>query len=145
MSEHRRQVLQMLAAGDITADDADRLIAALEPGPTAARAAEGTDTRPKARPKYLRVVVESSDRFGGEGPGKVNIRVPIKLLQAGVRLASLIPPQALEQANEALRKQGVLFDLTQIKPQHIEDLVEQLDEIVVDVDQPDVKVQVFSE
>ena len=31
MNEHRRQILEMLAAGKITADEAERLIAALEP------------------------------------------------------------------------------------------------------------------
>ena len=31
MNENRRQILEMLAAGKITADEADRLLAALEP------------------------------------------------------------------------------------------------------------------
>ncbi|MGC9158229.1 MAG: SHOCT-like domain-containing protein [Terracidiphilus sp.] len=31
MNENRRQILEMLAAGKITADEADRLISALEP------------------------------------------------------------------------------------------------------------------
>jgi len=33
MNENRRQILEMLAAGKITADEAERLIAALESGP----------------------------------------------------------------------------------------------------------------
>lgn len=37
------------------------------------------------------------------------------------------------------------IDLTQLKPQHIEDLIEQLDDVTIDVDQPDTKVQVFCE
>ena len=141
MNEQRRQVLEMLAAGRITAEEADRLISALDRGQPAATATE----QPKSKAKYLRVVVESSDHFGGEGPGKVNIRVPMQLLRAGVRLTSLIPPQALEHANEALRKQGVPFDLTQLRPQHIEELVDQLDDLTVHVEQPDVKVQIFAE
>jgi hypothetical protein len=36
-------------------------------------------------------------------------------------------------------------DLTQLKPQHIEELIEQLDDLTVDVDDPDAKVQVFCE
>ena len=35
MNENRRQILEMLAAGKITADEAERLLAALEPDPTA--------------------------------------------------------------------------------------------------------------
>jgi hypothetical protein len=73
------------------------------------------------------------------------VRVPLQLLRAGVRLASLIPPQALSQANEGLARSGVPIDLTQLKPQHIEELIEQLDDITVDVDQPDAKVQVYCE
>ena len=34
MNENRRQILEMLAAGKITADEADRLLAALEPDVT---------------------------------------------------------------------------------------------------------------
>ncbi|MFG2039629.1 hypothetical protein [Dactylosporangium sp. NPDC048998] len=143
MNEQRRQVLQMLAEGKITADEAERLIDALEqeqPEPP-----PGAAPRPKPRPKYLRVVVSSADNFGGDGPGRVNVRVPLQLLRAGVRLTSLIPPQALTQVNEELSKSGVPIDLTQLKPQHIEELIEQLDDVTIDVDQPDAKVQVFCE
>ncbi|MFI7024419.1 SHOCT-like domain-containing protein [Micromonospora sp. NPDC049900] len=140
MNEQRRQILQMLADGKITADEAEQLISALEreqvASPTAAL------HRPKARPKYLRVLVTSND---DDGPGQVNIRVPLQLLRAGVRLTSLVPPQALSKVNVELAKSGVPIDLTQLKPQHIEDLVEQLDDLTVDVDQPEAKVQVFCE
>ena len=143
MNEQRRQILQMLAEGKITADEAERLIDALEREQP--ESPPGIAARPKARPKYLRVVVSSADNFGGDGPGRVNVRVPLQLLRAGVRLTSLIPPQALSQANAELSKSGVPIDLTQLKPQHIEELIEQLDDITVDVDQPDAKVHVFCE
>ena len=144
MNEQRRQILQMLAEGKITADEAEQLIIALERDQPDA-SAPPSEPRQKPRPKYLRVVVNSPDNFGGNGPGRVNVRVPIQLLRAGVQLASLIPPQALSQVNEELRKSGVPIDLSQLKPQHIGDLIEQLDDITVDVDQPEAKVQVFCE
>jgi hypothetical protein len=78
-------------------------------------------------------------------PGRVNVRVPLQLLRAGVRLAALIPPQALSQANAELHKSGVPIDLTQLKPEQLEALVEHLDEMIVEVDQPDAKVRVFCE
>ena len=143
MNEQRRQVLQMLAEGKITADEAERLINALEREQP--ESPPGAAPRPKPRPKYLRVVVNWEDNSGGDGPGRVNVRVPLQLLRAGVRLTSLIPPQALAKVNAELTKSGVPIDLTQLKPQHIEDLIEQLDDITVDVDQPDTKVQVFCE
>ncbi|MFD3662973.1 hypothetical protein ACFWVF_20630 [Streptomyces sp. NPDC058659] len=143
MNEQRRQVLQMLAEGTITADEAERLIDALErdqPEPP-----PGASSPPKARPKYLRVVVDAADETGGDGASRVNIRVPLQLLRAGVRLTSLLPPQAVAKVNAELHRSGVPIDLTELKPQHLEELIEHLDDIVVDVEDPDAKVQVFCE
>jgi len=146
MNEQGKQILQMLAEGKITADEAARLLDALartearEPEPSSLVREPG-----RQRARYLRVMVDVPESFDGEGPGKVNVRVPFQLLRAGVQLASLIPPQALGQVNEELKRSGVPIDLTQLKPQHIEELIDALDEMTVDVDQPDAKVRVFCE
>jgi len=148
MNEHRRQILQMLSEGKINADEAERLISALETPP--AKSSEEASAAGKIRPKFLRVQVdaeESGPKY--EGPTKVNVRVPMQLLRAGVRLASLIPAPALRRANHAMQEQGLPIDLTQIKPENLEDLVEQLSDLTVDVDQKEqgskVKVKVFCE
>ncbi|MEV6791110.1 hypothetical protein AB0M87_03730 [Streptomyces sp. NPDC051320] len=143
MNEQRRQILQMLGEGEITADEAERLIDAL--ARQQPESPQGTATRAKPRPKYLRVVVSSEDPADGDGPSRVNIQIPLQLLRAGVRLASLLPPQALTRANAELKRSGVPIDLTELKPQHLEEFIEQLDDVVVDVDDPDGKVQVFCE
>lgn len=140
MNEQRKDILDMLAEGKITAAEADQLIAALERDQPPATST--LDTRPKSKPKYLRVVVDNLDN--GE-PGRVNVRVPLQLLRAGVRLAALLPAPALDKANAELNKSGVPFDLTQIKPEQLEALVEHLDEMTVEVDQPDAKVRIFCE
>ena len=57
----------------------------------------------------------------------------------------LFPAQALTKVNAELNRSGVPIDLTELKPQHIEDLIDQLDDLTVDVDDPDTKVQVFCE
>jgi hypothetical protein len=79
----------------------------------------------------------------------VNVRVPMQLLRAGVKLAGLIPAQAREHVNVALHEQGVQFDLSQIKPENLEELVEQLNDLTVDVEHKEdgetVKVKVFCE
>lgn len=141
MNEERRQILQMLAEGKITADEAEQLIDAL--GREQPTAPSGVAGSPKPRPKYLRVLVE--DNSGGEESGRINVRVPLQLLRAGVRLTSLVPPQALTKLNAQLDKSGVPIDLTQLKPQDIEELIEQLDELTVDVDDSASKVKVFCE
>jgi hypothetical protein len=143
MNEQRRQILEMLAEGKITADEAERLLDAVQRAqPESPPAAE---SHPNPRPKYLRFVLNSTDPAVADGPTRVNIRVPLQLLRAGVRLASLIPPQALARANAELDKVGVPIDLTELKPQHLEDLIEHLDDVTVDVDEPDTKLQVFCE
>ena len=149
MGEHRRQILQMVSEGKISADEAERLIAASEEGPAVKGAVFSGEPSTKARPKYLRVQVDSEDSHGGEGPTKVNVRVPMQLLRAGVRLAGLIPASALHHANNAMQEQGIPIDLSQIKPENLEELIEQLHDLTVDVDQKDhdtkVKVKVFCE
>jgi hypothetical protein len=158
MNENRRQILEMLAAGKITADEAERLIAALEPEP-AATAGEFTgridgsrvwpDTPVKTRARYLRVLVEADETMTGmKGPTTVNVRVPMQLLRAGVRLASLIPAQAHEQLDEALNRHGVPLTLSQIKPENLEELIDHLEDLTVDVDGKDAnatRVRVFCE
>jgi hypothetical protein len=140
VNEQRRQILEMLAEGKVTADEAERLINALEREQP--EAPQPGAPRQKPRPKYLRVLVEDNS---SDPPGRVNVRVPLQLLRAGVRLTSLIPPQALTRINAKLSDSGVPIDLTLLKPQDIEELIDQLDEVTIDVDDPDSKVQVFCE
>jgi hypothetical protein len=142
MRENRRQILDMLGEGKISPDQADKLIAALGTHTDGAVVSGG-----KAWPKYLRVLVEAMEEDSQGEVTKVNIRVPIQLLRAGVRLASLIPPLARDHVNQALREEGISFDLNQLKPENLEELVDHLKDLTIDVDHPKnkVKVRVFCE
>jgi hypothetical protein len=140
MNEERKNILDMLAEGKITSEEAEQLIAALERDQSPAAAGPGI--RPKGKAKYLRLMVDINEN--GE-PGRVNARVPLQLLRAGVQLAALIPPQALARANEELSKSGVPFDLAQLKPEQLEALVDQLDEVTLEIDHPEAQVRVFCE
>ena len=143
MNENRRKILEMLATGKITADEADRLLAAMEKGPADAGAAGAPASGPARKPQFLRVLVEEEN--GWKGPMKVNVRVPMQLLRAGVRLASLIPPEARERVNSQLRREGVPFDLNQITPDNLEELVEHLDTFTLDLNEHNTKVRLFCE
>ena len=152
MNDNRRQILEMLAAGKITADEAERLLAALDSGPTPAAEFAGSTSNGatvKTRAKYLRVLVEADEGMTGlKGQTTVNVRVPMQLLRAGVRLASLIPAQAHDQFDEALSRKGVPITLSQIKPENLEELIDHLEDLTVDVDGKDgntTKVKVFCE
>ena len=153
MNENRRQILEMLAAGKINAGEAERLLAALESGP-ATTVGEHTGSGAggatvKTLSKYLRVLVEADEAVtGNKGPTSVNVRVPMQLLRAGVRLASLIPAQAHQQLDEAFSRHGVPLTLSQIKPENIEELIDHLEDLTVDVNTTDdgtTKVRVFCE
>jgi hypothetical protein len=155
MNEHRRQILDMLAAGKINADEAERLLTAIETDSSVpvgdfngtVGGAKGATV--KTRAKYLRVLVEADESMTGiKGSTTVNVRVPLQLLRAGVRLASLIPVQAHQQLDEAFMRHGVPLTLSQIKPENLEELVDHLEDLTVDVEGNEghtVKVRVFSE
>jgi hypothetical protein len=139
MNENRRKILEMLSTGKITAEEADRLLAAMEKGPADSGA---TPSGLGHKPQFLRVQVEDEGR---KGPVKVNVRVPMQLLRAGVKLASLIPPEARERVNGHLRREGLPFDLNQVTAENLEDLVDHLDTFTVDVDEHNTKIRLFCE
>ena len=126
MNENRKQILEMLAEGRISADEAERLIAALD-APAQPRGAS------QAPPRYLRVQIDADDRDGGEVRTKANIRVPLQLLRAGVKLASVLPPEARDEMNAALHQKGVGLDINQIKPENLDELIENLKDVSIDV------------
>jgi hypothetical protein len=144
MTEGRRQILAMLADGRLTPDEADRLLTALEAPDHPSTALELAPSRPDP-PRYLRVQIDMHE--DQEDPIKVNLRVPLQLLRAGVRVASLIPPRAQEQVNRVLRQRGLPFDLNQVRPENLDQLIDQLSSFTVAVDQKqnDLKIKLFCE
>lgn len=141
MNEDRKRVLSMLADGKITAEEAERLLDAM--GRSTAVSSVMEAPRNANRPKYFRVEVTSDE--GAASPTKVNVRIPIQLLRAGVRLSALIPPKARDEVNAALSREGIPFDINQIKPENLDELIDHLSEFSVDVDSSDAKVRVYCE
>ncbi len=138
MNEEKRRILDLLAQGKITVDEAEKLLAAVgEPG-----VETGTDPAGKRSWKYLRVQVEPGP--GSEHGDKVNIRVPFKLIRAGLKFAAFIPQTAQGPINEALKEKGMNIDLSKISPQDLEDLIVNLDDLTVDVEGKD-KVRIYCE
>lgn len=81
-TEERMKILQMIQEGKITAEDGAKLLSAL----TSSAKAKGP-TRGGARrttgPRWLRVRVTDM----ASGKAKVNVNLPIKLLDAGMQIA----------------------------------------------------------
>ncbi len=132
MSENRKKILEMLAQNKISADEAYRLLGACEEG-GGEKARVESDTRVK--PKYLRVTVTPGEGQAEDAHAeRVNVRIPMSLVRAGLKLTSLIPPDALDKANSALKEKGINFDVRNIKPEDLESLVEAMGDIQIDVE-----------
>jgi hypothetical protein len=136
MSEERKKILEMLSEKKITAEEAERLLSAIAKE-------ERTDTgTAKKELKYLRIMVEPGP--DSKNQDRVNIRVPLKLIRAGLKLAALIPKSAQSQVNDALHEKGIEVDFSQIKPEDLDNIVAQLDDLTVDVEGKE-SVRIFCE
>lgn len=132
ISDEKRKILEMVASGKITVDEAERLLGAVSPG--FERGGEGPE-----KPRFLRVVVEpDTSQVNGD---RVNIRVPLKLIRAGLRFASFIPKSAQTKVSEALKEKGIDVDFESIR---LEELVEQLNDLSIDVEGKE-KVRIYCE
>ena len=133
MSEDRSRILTMLAEGKISAEEAERLLDALDKR-TGATASSGPavtgDPGPllEALPKYLYVKVSAAN---GDN---VDVKIPIALVRSGLKLTSLIPPQAMDQINSSMSEHGMSVDFSNLKPEDIDELVEALREMEINVD-----------
>ena len=127
MTTERLRILNLVAEGKISAAEAATLLDALG----ADRAAAPGSAAPGGAPRYLRVVVEDPR---GEHGGKVNVRVPMNLIRAGVRLAAILPPGVHDQINKALKQNGLDLDVSKVRPEDLEEIVAHLGELTVDVD-----------
>ena len=133
MSEDRSRILSLLAAGKITADEAERLLDAIDAGVGAgpAGAASGDPGTREAPPKYLYVQVN------GSTGDNVHVKIPIALVRSGLKLTSLIPPVAMDQINKSMSEHGMSVDFTNLKPEDIDELIEGLREMEINVDSKD--------
>lgn len=139
MSENAKRVLEMLAAGKISVEEASRLLAALN---------ETTgDARPApANVRFLHIVVNSPPEDNESGKQEtVNVRVPVALIRAGMKFSSLIPEEASARVDMALAEKGIKINLKNIKDEDINALVEALSELEIDIDEGKGKVRIYTE
>jgi hypothetical protein len=139
--DNRRKILEMLADKKISVDEAERLISVIQP-----ESGGGENKEKKTPPRYLRVLIKPAS--GSTKPGEcenVNIRVPMALLRAGIKLASIIPPGAYNQMDSALKEKGIEFDMRSIKPENIEELIAAFDDLEVNIQSDKQDVRIYAE
>jgi SHOCT-like protein len=138
MPEERKKVLEMLASGKITAEEAEKLLDKL----TGAASSQTSDTQPAgassaagtAKPRFLRIVVDH--------PGKeqVNMRVPLAFVGTGTRLLAVMP----QRVTDRLAEFGI--DTQILSAANCEDLGQALREINIDVERGNgKKVRIYCE
>lgn len=135
MNEDRTRILNMLAEGKITAEEAERLLDALDTRAGAAPAGDSAEPAIKGDPTPL---IRALPRFlyvkvVGDKGENVDVKVPLALVRSGLKLTSLIPPQAMDQINAEMSQHGMSIDFSNLKPEDIEELVEALREMEINV------------
>lgn len=139
MQEERKKILEMVAQGKISVEEAERLLNAIyENGDTQSGQGSGTGRKPK----YLRVQVEP--KSGDPNGERVNVRVPINLIRAGLKWASFIPKHSQHKVGDALKEKGINIDFDKLTPEDLDELIINLKDLQVDVDGEEI-VKVYCE
>ena len=118
MNEERMKILNMLSEGKITSAEADKLLSTIE---IDNRKSTGENSQ-DGFPKYFYIHVDSN----GEKAEKVDIKVPMALIKAGVNLASLMSDDMQGKVDDALNDKGIKFKISDIKKENLDELVQAL-------------------
>lgn len=143
MSEERKKILEMLAAQKITADEADKLLDAL--GKT-----ESVSDEPlaggtvKKNPKFLHVKV-SGTGGGDRKHENVDIKIPLMLLKAGMKLGSLVPDKAKSKFTHTVAGHGMNFDLNNLDSKNLDVFIQALTEGSIDIEDDNETVRIYCE
>jgi hypothetical protein len=144
MSEETRRVLEMLAQGKLTVEEADQLLRAIGAPPPESAVANDREPAGKPAPRFFRVTVTQPGGDGGRTE-TVNVRVPMSVVRGGLRLGAIIPGMMGERTRQRLREKGVDVDFAKLDYGEIETLIKDLGELTIDVDDKHSQVRVRCE
>jgi len=103
-----------------------------------------------ALPRYIHIIVEPKASVphrenGRHHHGKVNIRVPLSLIRAGIKFASLMPSDTAEHVDRAFKEKGLSFDVKKLKQEDIQDMIAALENSEINIDNERETVKIYSE
>ncbi|MCD4656296.1 MAG: hypothetical protein K8S87_02015 [Planctomycetes bacterium] len=135
MNEESKKILEMLSERKISDDETERLLYALEKVETPASPVKKVEKKivkimkdrqkPEGEPKFLRIVVDSAK--GDE----VDIRLPLGLVKAGLKLSAVMPKGTDEKLKEKV------IDLTEFTDMNTTELIMALKDLEVNVQSGD--------
>lgn len=142
MNDYKRRVLDLLAQGKMTVDEADQLLSKLGAsggGPESAPLDGGA----KPSPRFVRITAHEPGK-NGRPDQDVNIRVPLAFLRGGMRLSTMIPGLR-DKVTARLRERGIDIDLAKYDASSIETLLKDLGELHIDVHEGNQQVRIAFE
>lgn len=129
-TEERMKILKMVEEGKLTVEDGAKLLAALSSGngaSTSSSQANITNLKSPSGAKWFRIRVTDM----ATGRAKVNVNLPIGLVNVGVKIAGKFAPETdtleVQQIVEAIRSgaQGKIIDVMDDEDgEHVEIYVE---------------------
>ncbi len=148
MTSERKQILEMLAAGTVSVAEAERLLQLTADG---SGVSSGPNSEPTVSvrvrdPKFIRIIVDPvKDADPSQPMHHDNVRVPLKIVRAGVNLASLLPGDAGRMVQGSLLEKGYMSDITKLSGSALDELIEALQELSIDATVDNHTVKVFVE
>jgi len=143
MSNERRQILDMLASGKVTAEEAERLLETIgDERPAAQPANAEPSDKATVNPRYLCVLVNPKHDHGRHKE-QVNIKIPLGLIRAGMKLGAMLPHHAQEKIHGHLHERGFNIDLKNLDRETLDEVLRSLSEMSIDVDDADETVRIY--
>ena len=144
MSEETRRVLELLAQGKVSVDEADQLLKAVSAA-TAAGSPSSTaaDERPRPPARFVRIAIHKEDERQGEKD--VTIRVPLVIVRSGMRLGALIPGIAGEKVAARLRDRGVELGFSTLDAAALDAVFKELGSEPIDIDAGKAQIRITCE
>jgi len=135
MSEETKKVLEMVAEGKISANEAEKILEKLAgsaQGAGAQKEGEPAESSGK-KPRFLRIVVDKP------GQDQINIRMPLSFTRSGRSFLAMLP----SRVGERLAELGI--DVSALGTNNCEDWVQALENTDINVERGDKKVRIFCE
>lgn len=142
MSDEARRILEMLSSGNITVDEAERLLAALKGATGEIIEMPVRQDSGKPLPRYLHIVGLVGARDGEEG---FRMRIPLGLLRAGAGMRGMVPDEARRKISEKLREKGIEEDLFAVPEERIDDFILALADLEFEAGDKDGGIRIYLE
>lgn len=146
MSNERIQILTMLKEGTISVEEAEKLLVAVEKKADKPEQQSGQPGKAQSM-KYLRIIEERKKTQEGSFEKHLNIRIPLALLRAGGKLHSVLPANARQKVEDALKEKLGEVGTNILESENLEALTEALGEegISIEIERPHKTIKVFCE